>query len=518
MNIQRLLRPVGCLTVAAALSLMALPTASAQGKAPAKQSSTADYVVLVSKATQSKPEWMKVADALVQKRNAKLVVYDASVEKSLSAIKQASPRLMALVAPPEEIDRVLVNSLHRVTRQLDDDPYGDCIWGIVTGYTATDAMRIVNTTAPLTIKRAEATTNVDWSRFSNSMVITDWGPFEVLEQEGYKEPQKEAYPQTDQGMAFKFAEYWQQQKPQLLVSSSHATQYNLEMPFGKGAIISYGNQFHVLNMTQFKQYASFLKGVLFEGKEEELKAFIEEAKPAVMEPNAESKVWVAAGNCLFGDAKKTPNSMVITALSNYGCNQLVGYTVPTWYGTGGWGTLSLFFQNHDDSSLAEAWYLNNQFILSKTSKQYPKLMNVSFNAPDMKSLKDVDPEFLPAMTEANEGVGKDQMGLVHDRDVVAFYGDPAWVAKLDESNQKSPWHIVWKTSGHPADGFIISANKEHKGRFGIWFPSRMGAKKATVIIGETSKPIEEIGLLTNDFLLIDELELPKGGQAQVVFE
>lgn len=46
-----------------------------------------------------------------------------------------APRFMAVVARPEEIDRVLVNDLHRLSRRLDDDPYGDCIWGIVTGYT-----------------------------------------------------------------------------------------------------------------------------------------------------------------------------------------------------------------------------------------------------------------------------------------------------------------------------------------------------------------------------------------------
>lgn len=72
--------------------------------------------------------------------------------------------------------------------------------------------------------------------------------------------------------------------------------------------------------------------------------------------------------------------MAVTALSRYGFNQLVGYTVPSWYGKGGWGTLGLLFSNHDASSLAEAWYLNNQFILDETMTRFPKLMDVHFNS------------------------------------------------------------------------------------------------------------------------------------------
>ena len=65
---------------------------------------------------------------------------------------------------------------HRLTRRLDDDPYGDCIWGIVTGYTPQDAMRIASETQPLVISRSMGTTNVDASRFTDSMSITDWQP------------------------------------------------------------------------------------------------------------------------------------------------------------------------------------------------------------------------------------------------------------------------------------------------------------------------------------------------------
>lgn len=60
-----------------------------------------------------------------------------------------------------------------LTRRLDGDPYGDCIWGIVTGYAPEDAMRIASAESPLVMTRAMGTTNIDSGRFSESMCILD---------------------------------------------------------------------------------------------------------------------------------------------------------------------------------------------------------------------------------------------------------------------------------------------------------------------------------------------------------
>ena len=205
-------------------------------------------------------------------------------------------------------------------------------------------------------------------------------------------------------------EYWKRYSPQLFVTASHATQFNLEMPFGKGLIVSGNNRFYALDKKQFREFTTFLRGVLFNGKEDDLLSFLKRIKAPVIETRPVPAVWVAAGNCLIGDAKKTKNSMAVTALSRYGFNQLVGYTVPSWYGKGGWGTLGLLFSNHDASSLAEAWYLNNQFILDETMTRFPKLMDVHFNSPDINGIKD-DPDFARGMNSAVYGMGKDQLGL-----------------------------------------------------------------------------------------------------------
>ena len=61
----------------------------------------------------------------------------------------------------------------------------------------------------------------------------------------------------------------------------------------------------------------------------------------------------------------------------------------------------------------------------------------------------------------------------------------------------------------------ITANKDAKGRLGVWFPNRISAKTATVTVGDAATPVDKMGLLTNDFLLLRELELKKGEKAVV---
>ncbi|OCA02102.1 peptidase m16 domain [Akkermansia glycaniphila] len=491
----------------------------------------ADYVVAISGKTAQDPAWKHVADTLVTKHGGTLVVLDGDVTSGSDKLKKMAPRYLAIVGKPEELSRPVVTHYHRLTREFDADPFGDCIWGMVTGYTAADAQRIADAKEPLIIKRGGGTTNIDASRFEKSMCITDWKPFHVLEQEGYKEPTDIQYGekgrlgvQSDkvlvdtpegrklvkEGMVHKFVEFMEKDKPQLLVTSSHATQYNLEMPFEVGLIVSSDNKFHILKRQDRSAYASLLSGVLFGADETKLKQFLDTKHFETIKPDQEPKVWLAAGNCLFGDVKNTKNSMAVTALSGYGCNQATGYTVPSWYGKSGWGTLGLFFNNHDASNLAEAWYLNNQFILDRTIREFPKLMNVQFNGVDINTSLRQDQEFIKGIVQAGYGMGQDPLGLVHDRDVMAFYGDPKWVARLDESHAKSPWHVTWQKNG-----LTVTANRDQKGEFAVWLPARTDYKSATVTVNGQEKPIGEIGVLTNDFILLRELDLKKGEKAEI---
>lgn len=393
--------------------------------------------------------------------------------------------------------RELVTNLHRAARQVDADPWGDCIWGIITGHTAQDALRIVSADKPLIIKRLLGTTNINAARFEHSCCITDWTNAPVLEQTGYTEPVATTYEAgPDDPLLNIFAEQLSTRKPQLLVSSSHATPFNLEMPFSRGLIFSYGNRFHKLPKAQFPEFTGKTLKEAMGGDTSALESLA--LRKEIVEPDGEPRVWLAAGNCLFGDVHYSPHSMCVTALSAYTCNQVAGYTVPSWYGEGGWGTLGTFCGNTAGTSLAEAWFLNNQFLLHRTMLISPELLAVHFDAdsfiPDL-IIQQLEHTEIP-LTQEN---ARDVFGLVYDRDVVAFYGDPAWRAQLDESHSQAPYTISWES----AKRFTLTANYNTRERCAVWFPTAETGRGATGcnIPG---------AVFTNDFILFPVLELKKG--------
>ena len=74
---------------------------------------------------------------------------------------------------------------------------------------------------------------------------------------------------------------------------------------------------------------------------------------------------------------------------------MVGYTVPTWFGYGGWGLLDYFLEQPGRYTLSEAFHVNHHALVYCLEN----------------------------------GIGSER-GLRFDRDVVAFYGDPAWSVRM----------------------------------------------------------------------------------------
>ena len=470
------------------------------------QPAPGEYAVLTTQSTAAAPDWKRVADTLVQKYpGATLTVLTELTEEAcIQALKSKGARYAAVVLRPQEVSREVVNTLHRATRRLDDDPYGDCIWGIVTGYEASDAQRVAEAKEPLVIRRLLSTTNVGAPRFEQSYCITDWEGFPILEQKGYTKPTKTTYSMDtpegqdvlENGVQGKFAYQLSTQKPQLLVTSSHATPFNLEMPFSKGLIFSANNRFYQMGCKQLLTFASALQPAM-EGKTGALQSLADAMQFPVIEPDSTERVWLACGNCLIGDARQTTQSMVITAISAYNCNQFVGYTVPSWYGAAGWGTLDLFMGNIDNTTLAEAFFLNNQFILERTISLDPRLMKVQFNEAELGPALQRD--LISSGIDMKSKHAKHAVGLVHDRDTFAFYGDPGWAALVDHSHSHAPLRISWVDDST----FTITANSDYSGRFGIWFPRAEIGRRAT---GCDLKG----AVFTNDFIIIHRLTIKEG--------
>jgi hypothetical protein len=118
------------------------------------------YAVVISKATQAEPAWGAVVTALAEKHKASVIVYEKEVDEALPRLKALFPRYIGFVARPEEAGKEFVARVHRLTRRIDDDPYTDASWGIITGYTPDAALRIAKLRDPLTVRRVAAGTEV----------------------------------------------------------------------------------------------------------------------------------------------------------------------------------------------------------------------------------------------------------------------------------------------------------------------------------------------------------------------
>ena len=100
------------------------------------------YAVVVSKATHANKDWKPVVTTLVKKHDGKVIEYEGDFGGVLGKLRAQFPRHTCFVATPEEATGPFVARVHQLTRELDDDPYTDTFWGVLTGYNAANALAI----------------------------------------------------------------------------------------------------------------------------------------------------------------------------------------------------------------------------------------------------------------------------------------------------------------------------------------------------------------------------------------
>lgn len=365
-------------------------------------------LIVVSSTTWNVPEWRGVVEALKTKHadmEVSVLTAAPAITDSLAGVRERKPRYLAYVMRPEEVDAKTVRELRRQVAAIDSDPFDDAVWGIVTGPDAAAAQRIASSSEPKNIETALSTTGVGTGivpgrlvKFSDGYPAGEWTEKSA---DGTEEKKS-----SDGDISRVFAKAWAELDPQFLLTSSHASQINLEMPFSRGNIISAGGKFSVCPDLTLIDYTTG-----------QFKADADAAtKQAKVEPLAaptREKIWLAAGNCLIADARGSTDSMLMTALGFGKVNQFVGYVKTTWFGEIGWNTWKYF--GTCGLPLNESWYFANQnltYALSTTPEAERNKENEQF------------------------------VGRCWDWDGTAFYGDPVQSVTL-------PGAAGWK--GAPAD-------------------------------------------------------------------
>ncbi|MCX5653720.1 MAG: hypothetical protein NTY65_03605 [Planctomycetota bacterium] len=469
---------IHALVVLGSLMLAAAPAQPSLLAEPA-----GDYAVVVSKRTLDDPQWNKVVKALVEKHRAELVVYSGDVDESLEPLRKIFPRYAAFVAQPEEAGRTFIVKVHRLTRKLDDDPYTDVLWGVITGYSADNALRIVTTTEPLVVRKAAAGTSIDLNLFDEGVWYSEGSRNKHFEKKRGGRPEEKTGPED---AAKPLVDVFHDLKPDLFLTSGHATDRDWQIGYPPN------------ERGQFRCKDGVLMGVDRSGRQYPIQS-----------PNP--KVYLPAGNCLMG-LIRDKQSIALAWMGSAGVDQMIGYVVSTWYGRGGWGTRDYLFAEPGRYTLSEAFYFNNQTIVHELQTRFPKTAAVEFNQWNI----DRDPSLMGRLAASlgynKEDPGlKDNLGLLWDRDTVAFYGDPVWEARLASRNL--PFSQKLTVTGNTYTFQIDATDDCSPGRPpAMLLPHRV--KDIRVLEGQKFSP-----LVTDNFIMVMNAgKFEKGKSYKVVFE
>lgn len=420
--------------LALALALIAAAGTARAGDQPST------YAIVISQETRADADWAAVAEALEAKHQGRIIAFEETLEETLPTLRDLFPRYICFVATPEEATRAFVAACHHLTRRLDDDPYGDAIWAILTGYDAADALRIARHSEPLEVRRAfSATVGAPLDEYDEGLLFDELKP----NRRWVKKPGGEAkLKECPTDTTALLVEAWSDYAPDVVITSGHATESDWNPGYG------YRNGRFLCKDGQ-------LYGVDLEGARHDVRS-------------ANPKIHLGIGNCLLGHIEDR-QSIALALIHSAGSYQVLGYTIATGYGFGGWGVKDYFSELQAGRfTLAEAQFANHQALL------YHLIAQGRVDQPWNRA---------------------SSFDLLGDRDTVVLYGDPAWEARMPE--RELPWsQDLLIECGRFT--FTIRANRR-----GDWdnrpifhfLPVRVS--NVQIVEGEQYEPV-----ITNTFILV----------------
>lgn len=445
---------------------------------------TPSYTIVTSENSSADAGWKEVAAALAAKYpGATRVTWDKDVTECLPELAKRHPRYVCFVSPPSEVSLDFVRHVHRLTRQLDADPFTDCRWGILTGYDAANALRIARETEPLTIRHTLSGTEIATERCENARVFSE------LEAGKTVSKAKDGKAVTATGPAdssFEIASVLERPETGLFITSGHATERDWQIGY------RYRNGV-------WKSRAGELFAVDLKGGQKSIRSDT-------------PKVYLPVGNCLMGHIDG-PDAMALAFLNRAGVRQMTGYTLPTWYGYQGWGMLDYFVEQPGRYTVTDAFFANQNALVQRLRTYFPDVVGEASDSPMGRIAKPIE---VGAAAKAAGLTAQDAQGLLFDRDVVAFYGDPAWQARMAEGPLQ--WKETWTQDAAggrleitPLAGAAsfkpVNENGSQRGGRPIvrFFERRIDPASVVITEGADLKPV-----ITDDFLLVP---LPAGDAA-----
>ncbi len=430
-----------------------------------------DYAVVVTRRTWSEKDWRDAAETLAKKHDAAIVICPNALFESKKELAALAPRFAAFVAKPTEIGQSVVVDLHRLMRSLDDDPWTDARWGIITGWDGADAKRLAARAEPLAVRRGLAGCGIDLERFESGAWFSEGAKNQGARKEKGGKPVEVKTP--DDTTAAIVAEF-NEGKPDLFLTSGHATERDWQIGY------SYKNG-------QFRCQDGRVFG-------------IDLANKAFAVDSANPKVYLASGNCRMGLVPDR-DAMAVAFIHSAGVHQMIGYVVSTWYGAAGWGVRDYFLSG--GLPLADAAFANTQWMVWQLESRFPKTARVEYATFDIES----NPNLPNDLAKKHGLTDRDEVGLLWDRDTLAFYGDPAWVAQLAAPPALWTCTLVEKDGVFTFEAVSLVDGDWPRPPF-AFLPRRVKGLKV----------LEGAGLAADDFVMLASPgKLTKGQKVRAVF-
>lgn len=100
----------------------------------------AEYIVI----TRASSEFYELAKYFAEKKKAKLVVYQNNIDETTSDLRKYQPTYLALVLPPQDLTPDYLDYIDEKLREIDDDPFMDVAYGIITAFDLNEGYNYVN--------------------------------------------------------------------------------------------------------------------------------------------------------------------------------------------------------------------------------------------------------------------------------------------------------------------------------------------------------------------------------------
>jgi len=311
---------------------------------PIRDTASRPYAVVVDENTLEHPEWGQVVEALKKKYNAKIfVAHYPQVGAVRKALNEYMPWYVCFVAPPEQATREMITAAAYTMTWLDDDPYEDAIWAVLTGFVAEDALRIINAD-PLFVRKELSNSWDGWLDWLEEGVSLDNDNKFVKNIGGVKQ-QLEGPKETIQ----EFVEVLNQDDCDIITTDAHASEHVFYLGYPNTA--SDGRITH--------NEEGDIYGIDTQGKVHHVNT----KKP---------KIYYSPGNCLIGHIDG-PSCLSLAWIHN-GANAFFGHIYVQERTCYTWAIAEYFMALQGRYTFAEATYahwLALRFSVDELPEAYP---------------------------------------------------------------------------------------------------------------------------------------------------